>query len=514
MRVKPSVLFVVMISAIAIGGISQAAEKPILKQTVQARSSAPETPLRPVMGLNKFDLALQYLGLASGGDGSAAYLELDRAMALKAMFDAHNMGAKYLRVAITGYFPYGYGGQNDLALWQKNPEAYWARIDLMMNDLDKYKLKILPTFLWNVIQFPSLARDNLANMLLNPLSPTYSLMAEYISQFIHRYKRRPTIEGYEIANELNLSADLDLVKRCHSEFERQPGICAPFSNFTTDEMISFTTRLAEFIKSLDLSHFVESGDSLPRACAEHLRAQPEFSPEGPDWSQDTLQQFQNNLLEVNGPFDLISIHLYGNAGSTFYGLTLPEFLNRVKGTANSAGKPLWIGEYGDSDSTSGHDSAFSAGVLSQVVKLRILYSAPWTLEFYQFNPYTAAPFNIEPGYTDQFIQAYERANSELGIRSPTEPDNTVKVILTWPIDGARLASSQLVYATASSGGTGPDPELAFILDGAVEKIVTKPPYTTRIDTSGISPGTHTIAVYAISPDKADRHASYSATVYK
>ncbi len=55
--------------------------------------------VRRGIGLNKFDLFLQYLGHASGGDGSAAYRVVTREMARKAIADAKNLGVGFRFVA-------------------------------------------------------------------------------------------------------------------------------------------------------------------------------------------------------------------------------------------------------------------------------------------------------------------------------------------------------------------------------------------------------------------------------
>src|SRR5690348_10032607 len=71
------------------------------------------------IGLNKFDLALQYIGRASGGDGSPAVMKVTRAMARKAITDAAHAGVSYFRIAASGFTP------NDLELWTADPTEYW-----------------------------------------------------------------------------------------------------------------------------------------------------------------------------------------------------------------------------------------------------------------------------------------------------------------------------------------------------------------------------------------------------
>ena len=87
------------------------------------------------VGLNKFDLFKQYLGTASGGDGGMSYRRVAQGMAKKAIADAHDIGVPFLRISATGFHPSVYGEPGDLDLWRRDPLAYWALFDQMMDDL-------------------------------------------------------------------------------------------------------------------------------------------------------------------------------------------------------------------------------------------------------------------------------------------------------------------------------------------------------------------------------------------
>src|ERR1700692_3376734 len=88
----------------------------------------------PSIGLNKFDLFIQYQGVASGGDGGPGYRRVTQAMGKKAIADAHDIGVSYLRISATGYAPSVYGKPGDLEQWRRDPAAYWALFDQMMAD--------------------------------------------------------------------------------------------------------------------------------------------------------------------------------------------------------------------------------------------------------------------------------------------------------------------------------------------------------------------------------------------
>src|SRR5207253_2016376 len=122
----------------------------------------------------------------------------------------------------------------------------------------------------------------------------------FIADFIGRYKARKTILFYELTNEMNLFADVELRKKCRA------GAPCAWDNFTTAQMIEFSRDMVRQIKSLDPSRPVTSGYSLPRPAAMHLTRRPEYGASGPDWTQDTREETARALIEAHqGPGRLL-----------------------------------------------------------------------------------------------------------------------------------------------------------------------------------------------------------------
>ncbi|MBV9824405.1 MAG: hypothetical protein JO001_01795, partial [Alphaproteobacteria bacterium] len=253
------------------------------------------------LGANKFDLALDYTAPnPPPGADPAGYARVRRAMGQKAILDARDTGLSFFRAAITGYSPSGFDAKHhDLSLWLDDPAAYWADLDAMFADMDAAGLRLVPSFVWNIAQFPAIAGDDIATFVHDPNSKSRQLLTRYLRDFIGRYKDRKTILFYEMGNEMNLLADLDARKECKAD----PCIAG---NFTTAEMTRFARDVVGVIKSLDPGRAVSSGYSLPRPGASHLQARPQFAPGGPDWTPDTVQEFDHDLLAVNEPFDMVS----------------------------------------------------------------------------------------------------------------------------------------------------------------------------------------------------------------
>ena len=214
-------------------------------------------PVEPLLGVNKFDLLKQYTGTASAGDGSQAHRKVTSAMGRKAITDATDVGVSFMRIAATGFAPSFHGGRSDLELWLSNPTAYWAMVDQLMNDLDAVEMRAVFTLIWNREQFPAIAGETVGELLRNPNSRSYALAARYIREFIERYRDRRTILFYELTNELNLGADLDIVTRCQQT--RNTKECAAEANYTSDEMVAFTGRVAKLVHAIDPGRAISSG---------------------------------------------------------------------------------------------------------------------------------------------------------------------------------------------------------------------------------------------------------------
>ena len=486
--------------------------------------------VHPAVGINKTDLANQYTGMASGGDGSAPYQKVEQAMARKAIVDAKRIGISYFRVAISGFAPNTYNTPGDLDLWRSNPAAYWALIDQMMNDLNASGIKVIASF-WSVVgQFPAMANDSMLQLMTNPNSPSYTLLQSYVSDFVNRYKNNPALLMYELTNELNLQTDMDIVGECQNNppaWDTQRTTCQPLSDFTTAQMIAYTTRLASYIKSMDPNHPITSGYGLPRTNAQHLRAKPDWL--GGDGTADTQAQFQQNLTDITQGMDVVSIHFYDDSSgdNDRFGVTgqmNAGLLSLIKQTTDGMGKTLFVGEIGDQNpyvynvaaGSENPGAMFLQNLLAEIQSLGIPYSAPWLWEFYQFdliNNYTpTSAYNLEPGFTDLHDAMIMQASQRMGnpVASPPAVDTTPPiVVLTWPVEGTAMGPSQVLHAVASDD-SGSVSKVEFWVDGGLVATVTQPPYLYTLDATQLVNTQHSLMAKAY--DAAGNSASYTTAV--
>jgi len=257
------------------------------------KASKPELSKRnqmPGVGVNKHDLFTQYLG-TSFWSGPRALME---DMAFKSIVDAQNAGIGNFRVSVSGF------GGSEFDYWRLYPAFFWHRFDLMMNDLYSHNVKIIPVLNWDLWQFPLYTGEGMHKFMTDPSSLSRKLFSKYVGEIVSRYKYHPAVLFWELGNEWNLNVDLDADGRSNLKGH----------NVSTDELIGFVKFFSGYIRSIDSRHMISSGFSLPRPSAEHLRKQPEWSADGPDWTEDSREEFQKNLLETNQDVDIVSIHIY------------------------------------------------------------------------------------------------------------------------------------------------------------------------------------------------------------
>jgi hypothetical protein len=288
------------------------------------------------------------------------------------------------------------------------------------------------------------------------------------------------------------------------------GTCV-FSNFTTAEMIAFSSNLVALIKSLDPRRSIASGYSLPRAAATHLKRRPDFALGTPDWTADTPDEFKEYLLSVHQPFDIISIHVYPTPEGNRFGQPdgrQYELIAHSAAVAKAAGKPLFVGEFGDSGPT-----PFMINALEQLVINRVHYAAIWIWEFYQFSTYEtrnseASRYSIEPGYSDDLIPLLVKTQHALatgaGTNAPKVADGADKaprVVLTWPLPCASV-DHPTVFAAVASFGAKSVKEVKFTVDGESLATVLKPPYVIHFDPFGRGARLTEIEAHAVSNEGA------------
>jgi Cellulase (glycosyl hydrolase family 5)/Bacterial Ig domain/Divergent InlB B-repeat domain len=492
---------------------------PLAEVTLTARHPLPAA--HPALGINQSTLAEWYQGVVAGCDldnNYAACVRLGQSLGLRSIQDAKDVGISYLRVVIAGFGVSTYGQTDDMMnLWRHHPTTYWSHMDQMFSDLNSNGIKIIPSFNWHPTRWAVAGNDTLADLLTNPQSQSYGLLTSYIHDFITKYKNNPAIDMYELGNELNLSADLN-------SFANQQ--CSDpqsvFRNYSTNQLIGFQSRLAGVVRNLDPTHYIDSGDALPRAAAEHLRASPEWI--APNWTADSQSQFEKNLSDVHQGSDVVSVHFYNSdnerLGNT--GHMNANFLNIINQAASSTNKPLYVGEFGDVNpgnyNTITHSedlsAMFSRNVMQLIRSLNIPFSSPWVWERYWSAPIRFEQ-TFERAYTPVNVSAMAHTNSYFQNPVPVDqiPDVTPPhLVLTSPVGNTVLPGSVFLSAVASDNNSTGINRVEFYINNLLKRSITTPPYQCVLDATHIAPGRTTITAKAF--DTSSNSTQYSVQVNK
>lgn len=445
-------------------------------------------PATPVLGVNKYNLSLQYLGLASGGDGSVSWQRLGRALARKSLDDARYYNFAFLRISATGYGPRHPKDRNDLALWQSDPAKYWQIIDTMMDDVEKRHLQLVVTLNWQSMQFPNIAGETRTDMIARPSSRSFELAARYAREFVQRYRQRRAILFWELTNEMNLSADLDSQQRCErSDVAQASGdedlYCQANGNYSTDEMLGYMRAMAEVVRAADPTRPISSGFSIPRPNAHALHQSPEWKPQSGRRSQpDNEGQFAQYLKDVHAAVDIFSIHIYdGHNRSQLNRLGDKDLdiLNRIQNIAQSTGKQVFLGEFGD-PTMDESDTGFNARVLNKLKEQRVSYAAPWILEYrYSMSPNAkrtkADSFTLDPEQHMRTLNRMAQFNAPRRDTAAAPP----RVVVTWPLECANVRPGDVVTVTASADASQ-QPRVELWVNQKLVGQLDQPPYAWKV----------------------------------
>lgn len=153
--------------------------------------------------------------------------------------------------------------------------------------------------------------------------------------------------------------------------------------------------------------------ATPRQSAEHLR-RSYYKPVR-DWTNDTRDEFEKNLIDVNKPFDLISVHLYAvHGGNLRFNISTDpnnaDLLRIIKHTADRAGKALYLGEFGDPVPG---ERLYTRNALQVIVEARVQVATLWVWEFYATSATVPANFSLVPGRDNRMIECMQSANMNI-----------------------------------------------------------------------------------------------------
>lgn len=460
--------------------------------------------IQPQVGMNRMDLHMQYYGSTSGCEWNqtAPCLSVAKRLAKRSIQDAKYMGVGYLRVAVADY----YGDK-----WKSDSVNFWNEMDEMIADLKAANIKLVPSLLFNIHQFPQVLSSDMRTFVTDPNSASYQMAVGFITKFVKRYKNDPVIYFWELTNEMNLECDIDM----YNYMNQDP----LYTNFTSAEMYAFNKRITKLIRSLDDTHMITSGYAMPRKNATSLSILPGWL--GGGGGTDNQSQYSKMLIDQNKYFDIACIHTYnGNNDNQRFGYTglyNAGLMSLSKQITDAAKTLLYIGEFGDAVPNSLYDKTcqYSQNVLDKVQSDTIPFSSPWTLEFYQFTTYVENEFNIDPIHTTPLVNKLMNVNVALG-NSPVPavtPDVIPPIcIIAFPLDGSSFVEPHdTIYPKASDNSLMIN-RIDLIIDGANHSSTSTWPFKMHVRTDSLPACDHQLIARAF--DNAGNFTDDTITIFK
>lgn len=454
-------------------------------------------PLQKMVGVNKSNLLFQYSGMSSGV--TSAYpssKDVVKRLAQKSITDAKELGFGYMRVMVS------YFSGSDLNLWLTNKNQYFQYVDEMLADMDANGMKIVPVLNFNAKQFADRKGESVYELFINPESQSKLLLAEFISDFVNRYKNRSTILFWELANEANNMLDLPYFNNSGTQDK-------PKSLLSTDVWKVHMKWMCDEIRKHDRLHMISSGNSIVRPYAWNLW-------KNNSWESDTYTEFKNVLFEQNRYCDIVSIHEYyntaghfGYSGSNYY-----DYLTEVASTVNGFNKLLYIGEFGDRKTLQNPSTPEPIAVLDKIQQNNIPFASVWSWEFYNKSTYAEDDFCVDPSYSHDLVDKMIEVNAAFGNPQwlPEENDLTApKVILSYPFSNSPVAEDVNIWTKASDNNRYID-RIELYVDGVLQNSTADFPFRNLLEVEGLEESMHKIEVLAY--DEEQNASSDCIMLYK
>lgn len=274
-------------------------------------------PYRGV-GANYFDLFLRTLH------------DPNNATSLTGLEKLAKAGIPFVRFALNY-------SENDWAVYFKNPQEYFRRLDRVVQTAEKAKIGLIPSFFWHFMIFPDLANEP-RDQWGNPESQTHARMRRFTAEVVERYRGSPAVWAYEFGNEANLMADLPNA----GNFRKKNG--TERDDFKSEHLTIMLSEFAKEARRRDPNRLIISGNSHPRASAWHNTAEKSWKPDSREQTLEVLRR------DNPPPLDTIGIHIYAEGAISkelaAWASDHAEYLRSVRELARQMKRPLFVGEFG------------------------------------------------------------------------------------------------------------------------------------------------------------------------
>ena len=206
---------------------------------------------------------------------------------------------------------------------EKQQEIYFKAMDHFFDLCDKYDIKVIACLGFDEAYVLKkdfmgaegfvLSTENSVDLIVNPKSESRKNLYGYIEKFVSRYKDRESVLMWEMANELNLKADIG------NYVNRQ--------TYSLLQLAKFYGDCADKIRQFDNVHIIASGDSILRK-DQWSSFKAVMNGSKVQGSADTKEETIEALALINEKLDIVSIHTNDNYELSQY-MIYAEKLDKV-----------------------------------------------------------------------------------------------------------------------------------------------------------------------------------------
>lgn len=306
---------------------------------------------------------------------------------------------------------------NDFEAEGRKRDKFFEVVDLLLGDCRERGIRVVFPLMWNNENFADLGGHSLNEGLTNTSSPGYVKFIEYAALLLERYKNESTIALWEVGNEYDSRANLNLPQGVipgsteGDSLRPWPVVRDGRNNYTSEELALFFARVAKSIRSIDQRHILTSGNSSELPILMSLGEGEQFWA---FWSKfiKRAKEYERQIAAYHKNFDVVSLHKYPPK-------SVP--IRWYQYIAETVGKPLMIGELGvDSrwvnGSLEGGDYSTPSSLvdleskLADVVRLGVPMTLVWN---FSVNSKEKSPLQLQYGKTDEALRLIADANTAL-----------------------------------------------------------------------------------------------------
>jgi len=298
-------------------------------------------------GVNVPNLSQSYMGTWHHDLQIYGSVEKARAAMIAALDDLAENRIPFIRFFARPGYPV-----DAQKLYVVDRERYWREMDELFALCRKRNIRLVPSL--GILGPWADYHGEHKNAILDPNSKTYASTYGYVREFVTRYRDNPVVLMWELNNEIFHIADLNFSGKPP---KKPAGVFLPGTPghrqelttledfYSTEMLITICRNMTQFIKGLNPSRLVTTGDAAPRDCSKSLR---ENWPKHV-WTFDTIEEHCESLLMQQArPLDVISLHTYGNTGGRFKVGNLPllDYARALVRAGIGDQRPVFVGEFG------------------------------------------------------------------------------------------------------------------------------------------------------------------------